>query len=157
MIVFFFFTTNSPICLPLRGRVCVPSPESGWAGDCSTNWSMAEEMPCDFWGYHHKRPDSFRLVSWKACSLSALSLSLLEPSHHSVSSPSHMERPCVSTPVNSLSWANLPSPPSPGKDMWMKKPPDNSSPQPLESPWLFEPFLLSSQASWSRDKPDPLC
>lgn len=112
-------------------------------------------MPCDLGGYHQKRPGSLHLVSWNTRSPYAPSLPLLEPSHRSVSSPSHMDRPYVSPPVNSPCWVKRPSHPIPGTGTWMKKPPENPSPQPSESPWLPESFLLSSQASWSRDKPSP--
>lgn len=70
---------NSPICLPLRGEVYVPTSWS-WVGLRPFKpQSRAEALPCDFQGYHHKRPGSFHLVTWKACFPYAPSLSLLEP------------------------------------------------------------------------------
>lgn len=150
---FFLMTANSPICLSLRGGGLGSHPLGGL--ETVKPISVAEIMPCDFWGYHHKK--QLLLGLWNAPLHTPPSLFLLEPRHCSVSSPSHVERSRTSTPVNSPSWAKLPSHPSPGTNRWMKKPPDTSSPQPTESLSLSESSLWSPQTSRSRDKPSPLC
>jgi len=82
-----------------------------------------------------------------------LGLSLSEPSHHTVRSPSHMERPRVGPLVSSSAVPSHWVIPAQTPAMWGKKPPDDSSPQPLESPqnqlWIHIARV--------RNEPSPLC
>lgn len=63
----------------------------------------------------------------------------------------YMERPWASAPANSPSWAQSPVILVHVPDMWVKKSPDDSSPQPFKS---FQPRFQTSE---SRDKPSLLC
>ena len=84
----------------------------------------------------HKRPrgcpGSLGILASSRGSL--LGLPLSEPSRHTVRCPSHMERPCVGPLVNSPAAPSHGVIPAQTPDMWGKKPPDDSSPQPPKSP-----------------------